>query len=133
MSKTRYRPFLPVLFLFITINVFLTVGRTMLQKWNIDQDVLIIGNLVIFCVTLLSYFLTMRGISSTNPHAFVRFVYVSIMLKLLVCIIAALIYIFLSRSNINKPALFVCMGLYLFYTFIEVMILIKSLKQKTNV
>jgi Ca2+/Na+ antiporter len=57
---------------------------------------------------------------------------VLIMIKLFICLIAALIYIFLFRKNLNRPALFTCMGLYLVYTFIEVSVLTKMLKQKKN-
>jgi len=54
------------------------------------------------------------------------------MIKLFICVIAALIYIFLFRKDVNRAALFTCMGLYLIYTFIEVSVLTKMLKEKKN-
>jgi hypothetical protein len=104
----------------------------MLDRWGVDQDVVLIGNLLLFGITLLSFLLAQKGLKSSNPHAFVRSVYSSMMIKLFLCIIAAFIYIAMYRDNLSKPALFTCMGLYLVYTFMEVSILMKLLKGRAN-
>ena len=122
----------PVIIFFILLNAFFIAGKTLLEQYGFDQSVLIIGNLVLFVATLLSFFSAKRGLMAENPNSFVRSVYGSIVLKLFICIIAAVIYIFLFRKNLNKPALFACMGLYLVYTFIEVSVLTKLLKEKKN-
>jgi len=132
MGKNKLKGFLPVILVFIALTGFFVSGKNMLQKWNADQDVLIIGNALLFIITLISFLLAQRGLKNPNPHAFVRSVYMSVMLKLFACIIAAFIYISLNRSNLNKTALFICMGLYLVYTFLEVSSLMKLLKQKKN-
>jgi hypothetical protein len=132
MIKRRFKAFTPVVVFFVALNAFFISGRNMLHRWNVDQEVLIIGNLLLFVITLLSFFLAQRGLKNPNPHAFVRAVITSIMIKLFVCIIAAFVYISIYKANLNKPALFTCMGLYLVYTFMEVSVLMKLLKQKTN-
>jgi hypothetical protein len=132
MIKKRFKSFTPVIFFFIALNGFFISGKNMLAKWGVDQGVVIIGNLLLFIITLLSFWLGQRGLKNPNPHAFVRSVYSSIMIKLFACIIAAFVYISIYKSNLNKPALFICMGLYLVYTFIEVSVLMKLLKEKTN-
>ena len=53
-------------------------------------------------------------------------------LKFFVVAIAAFIYIMVTKKNVNKPALFFCMGLYIVYTFFEVSSLLRVLKQKKN-
>lgn len=131
MSKSR-RAFLPIVILFIILNGLFIAGKGMLDRWGADQDVLIWGNILLFAITLISFFVAQKGLKSTNPHAFVRSVYGSIMLKLFACLIAAFIYIFLNRQNLNKPAFFTLMGLYLVYTFLEVSTLTKMLKQRAN-
>lgn len=131
MIKRRFKSFAPVVFFFIALNGFFIAGKNMLAKWGIDQDVVIIGNLLLFLITLISFVLGLRGLKNPNPHAFVRSVYTSMMLKLFLCVIAAFIYISMYRDNLNKPALFTCMGLYLVYTFMEVSVLMKLLKEKT--
>jgi len=123
---------MPVILVFIVLNGFFISAKNMLQRWNVDQDIAIIGNTLLFIITLSSFLLAQRGLKNPNPHAFVRSVYMSVMLKLFVCIIAAFIYIALNKSKLNKPALFICMALYLVYTFLEVGSLTKLLKQKKN-
>ena len=133
MAMRRNRsPLLPIIIFFILLNALFLVGKNFLERSGFDQAVLIIGNLVLFAATLVSFVFAKRGLRSENPQAFVRSVYLSIMIKLFICLIAALVYIFLFRKNLNRPALFTCMGLYLVYTFIEVSVLTKMLKQKKN-
>ena len=123
---------MPILIIFTALNAFFISGKNLLGRWNADQDVLIVGNTFLLIITLLSYLLAKRGLSNPNPHAFVRAVYGSIMLKLFVCVIAAAIYIAIYKKDINKPAFFTLMGLYLVYTFLEVSVLTKALKQQKN-
>ena len=126
------KPFLPVVLLFIVLNAFFIAGKTMLQRWDADQNVLIIGNALLFIITIVSFLLAQRGLRNTNTHAFIRAIIGGIMIKLFVFVIAAFIYISIFKKEINKPALFTCMGLYLVYTFFEVSVLTKQLKQKAN-
>jgi hypothetical protein len=132
MNRNRLKGFVPVILVFIVLNGFFISAKNMLQRWNVDQDVAIIGNALLFLITLCSFLLGQRGLKNPNPHAFIRSVYMSVMLKLFVCIIAAFVYIAMYKSKLNKPALFICMGLYLVYTFLEVASLTKLLKQRKN-
>jgi hypothetical protein len=130
--QSKFRAFLPVLFVFILLNAFFLMGSNLLNKWGADQSVLLVGNLLLFLITLLSFFIAQRGLKNPNPHAFTRAVFGSILIKLFVCIIAATVYIATYKSNLNKPALFGCMGLYLVYTFMEVSALTKMLRGKAH-
>lgn len=132
MGNNKWKGLLPVIMVMILLNGFFSIGRNWLLQKNIDADVLIIGNTLLFIITLFSFLLAQGGFNNPNPHAFIRSVYMSVMLKLFACIIAAFVYISIYKSNLNKPALFVCMGLYLVYTFMEISILMKMLKQKKN-
>lgn len=128
----KNRPFLPVVLLFIILNALFISANTLLQKWGVDREVLLVGNALLFVITLISFLLAQKALKNANPNAFVRAVIVGIMIKLFVSIIAAFIYISAFKTNINKPALFACMGLYLVYSFVEVSVLTKQLKQKPN-
>lgn len=107
----------------------MVAGKESLESRGFDQGILIYGNLLLLAATFFSYLLALRGIKATNPNAFVRAMIASIMLKMLICLAAALAYIIMHRENINKPSLFACMGMYLIYTFIEVGILMKLAKK----
>jgi hypothetical protein len=132
MVNKKRKAFFPVVLLFILVNAFLLSGKNILARWGADQEVMIIGNIVLFGITIVSFLLAKRGLKSNNTHVFLRGVYSGIMIKLFLCIIAAFVYISIYKSGINKPALFTLMGLYLVYTFIEVSSLMKLLRTKEN-
>ena len=128
----KNKPFVPVIVLFVLLNAFFIAGKSLLQRWGADSDVLIIGNALLFVITLISYLLAQKALKNSNTHAFIRAIIGGIMIKLFVSVIAAFIYISLFKKQLNKPALFTCMGLYLVYTFLEVSVLTRQLKQNTN-
>jgi hypothetical protein len=117
---------------FVLLNGFFVVGSTTLEKWNADQSVLIIGNLVLFLISFVSFLVTKKSFSSPNPNAFVRAMYGSFMIKFFVCAAVAFAYIISAKKDVNKPALFFCMGLYILYTALEVAALTKILKRSKN-
>ncbi len=130
--RNRSREFVPIVLLFVIVNALFISGRSMLAQWNVDQGVVIGGNLLLFSITFFSFLVAKRGLQAANPHAFTRSIYSSILIKLFICAIAAFVYIFTYRTNLNKPALFTCMALYLIYTFLEVYVLTKLLRGRAN-
>ena len=121
--------FLPVLLIFILVSCLSIAFRNSFTRLQIDTDVVIIGNLILFLVTLISFFLYRKALLASNTHAFLRNVYSGMMLKLFVCMTAAFIYIYAMDGKVNKPGLFAVMILYLVYTFVEIAILMKQSKQ----
>lgn len=117
---------------FVLFFGLLVAGRAWITRNGFDADVLIIGNLALCLVMLLSFMVTSRSLESKNPNSFVRAIYGSFIIKFFILAIAAFAYIMAQRKDVNKPALFVCMGLYVVYTFFEVSALFRLLKQKRN-
>jgi hypothetical protein len=132
MNQNSLAPLRPLIILFIVLNGFFIAGKNMLAKWGVDQTVVIVGNLILFVISLISFLLSRRSLKSNNPHVFVRAMYANVMIKLFVCIAAAFIYFTSAKKNINKSGLFICMGLYIIYTVIEVSSLTKLLRNKKN-
>lgn len=130
--RSKFREFVPVVLLFVILNGLALSLGSRFAAWNVDQDVVIGGNLFLFAVTFFSFLIAKRGLQDKNPHAFVRSVFGSILFKMFLCIIAAFIYIAIYKKELNKAGLFICMGLYLVYTFLEVAILTRMLRQKPN-
>lgn len=126
------RPWAPFAILFILLNLFFITGKNWLLKKGIDYEVLIVGNIILLVATSLSFYISQRSLTSTNPRSSVGSLYGSFMIKFFLIAIAAFIYIMVAKKNLNKPALIICMGLYLVYTFLEVSSLQKLLKQKKN-
>jgi hypothetical protein len=132
MNQNSMASLRPMILVFILLNAFFIAGKNMLARWGVDQSVVIVGNLILFVVSLASFLLTRRSLASANPNAFVRAMYGSFMIKFFVCAIAAFAYIIAVKKEVNKPALIVCMGLYIVYTAIEVSALTKLLKRRKN-
>jgi len=132
MVQNSLRPVRSIVLVFVLVNALFITGRSWLERKGIDQEVVIIGNLVLFAVTILSFFLTRRSLRSANPNVFIRAMYGSFIIKFFVIVIAAFVYIMVTKENVNKPALFACMGLYVVYTFLEVSTLVRLLKQTKN-
>lgn len=129
----RERSLSPIILLFVILNALFIAFRKRWEVWGVDQEVLLVGNVFLFIITLVSYLISKKGLQHQNPHVFTRSVMGSIMVKMFLSIIAAFIYISIYKKQINKPALFICMGLYLVYTFLEVSVLTRMLRQKPNV
>ena len=132
MKQNATRLLFPVILLFVLLNIFFISGRGLLEKWSVDREVLIAGNLILFLVTLLSFWFGQRGLQSGNVQRFIRSIYYSFIVKFFILVVAAFIYIMAMKKNVNKPALIACMCLYLVYTFLEVSGLMKMAKQKKN-
>lgn len=129
MNRKR---FLPLLGLFIAVTSFANLFRGFLNEKGIDADVLVIGNTLIFLISLLSLYFHIKGFLDKNVQVFLRSVYGSLMIKMFGLAAIAAIYILVMKKEVNKPALFICMGLYIFYTALEIAQVFKLLKEKKN-
>ncbi len=122
------RSFLPIVVFFIITTAVFFAGGKLLEKNNISRDVLFAGNTVIFAATLLSFLVYYRSLRSAAATGVIKGMYLSFVVKFFICLLAAFAYILIEKKNINKPALFICMGLYIFYTVIEVATLQRLLR-----
>ena len=132
MNKNLLQSIRPLILVFIFFTAFFISGKSWLDKKGVDQNVLIIGNLVLFLISLSAFLITNKALLSSNPQAFVRAMYSSFIIKFFVLAVAAFVYIMVAKKNVNKPALIACAGLYIIYTGIETRALMKMLKQKKN-
>lgn len=126
------KPMRGIMLLFIILTALFITQQKALTKWGFDSDLLIIGNLVLFLITILSFKILSGSFQSGNGHAFVRSVYTSFVVKFFAIAIAAFIYILIAKNGVNKPSLLGCMGLYIVYTTVEVSVLTRMLKQNKN-
>jgi O-antigen/teichoic acid export membrane protein len=131
-NKSSRKTFVPIIVIYFAFSGLFITGRNWLDRINVNRDVLIIGNTILLIATLLSFFLYRRALKNDKPHQFLKFIYGGMFLKMLVCLIAAFIYIVSYGREVNKPAIFGCMFLYFVYTFVEVSILLRLSKQQKN-
>jgi len=132
MNQTLLKKLFPVIVVFILINVLAFIFRNTLNVAGFNVDFLLAANVVLFLLTCFGFFIQTKGVRSTNIHAFIRGVYSSLLLKMFVIVGAIVIYILIMGGQVNKPALFTSMGIYLVYTSIEVIQLMKIARKKTD-
>ena len=127
------KSFRPLLLLFIITTALFIISRAWFARWDVDTVVLIIGNLVLFAAAAVSFYLFSRSMGSKNPQAVLRTVYGGMFSKMMICLIAVIIYLSIVGKGFNKAGIIGCMFLYVLYTTLEVAILMKLSKQKKNV
>ena len=132
MNREAAKYFRPAVLIFIFLTTFFITGKNFLLKKGFDQEVLLIGNAVLFFLTAISFWVMANGMKTKNTHGMLRGVYGGIMIKLFGCLILAFVYIMSAKKNVNKPGLFACMFLYIVYTFIEVKGLMKLSAKKAD-
>ena len=132
MKNQNQKLYLPILGLFVALSSLYLLGQNWLTKYGLSFNVLMAGNLILFLVTITSLYFHVKGFLHKNIQVFFRSVYVALMIKMLICAAAVVIYALIAKPNINKPALYVCMALYFVYSFMEVRMVFRLLKQKQD-
>jgi Ca2+/Na+ antiporter len=130
MNKRFFDVAKPLIGLFTVVTIAAVAGKDWLAQYNIDWRVVSIGNFLLFDVGLAGLFIMIKTLKSSNPQAFVRAMYGSFIIKFFVLALAAFVYIMVTKKEVNKEGLIVCAALYIVYTFLEIRILTKLLKDK---
>jgi hypothetical protein len=120
MNWKVMRYFRPAIFVFFFLNIGFFSMQSRLSEKGFDQEVLVYGNIILFAIFLVSFLMVSKGQRSKNNHEFFRLMYGSFILKLFLLAGIAFAYIITMKKDVNKPALFLCMALYVVYTIIEV-------------
>lgn len=125
---SAHSPFFIVFYLFLMVNVLLVAFKSALAGAAIDPGVVGGGNGILLVATLLSLVFLNRSLLAQKGSDLLRNVYAGIFIKLMVCALAAFVYILRERKEVNKPGLLLCGGLYILYTFLEVSLILKRNK-----
>ena len=110
----------PIVILFAILSALLLIAGKWLSQIGFDVEFLIGTNIFIFILSLITMFMQTRALHHSNPNVFVRAVMGSMLLKMMVCLIAVLVYISLIAKEIDKKGLFSFMFIYFTYLFVEV-------------
>ena len=121
---------LPLLLVFIFCNgLFLTL-KFPLARLGIDNYILIIANSLFLIIAIITSLIQKKALQNTNPNVFIRSVMAGMMIKMFVCIIAIIIYWFISKQNFSTATVFAAMLVYLIYLVVEVSLVTKMNKHK---
>ncbi len=127
-----YRKWVPAFVVFLIVNTTVFIFKKPLQDDGFGLRFLLIANLLLFLVGLAGFLVQMKALKSKSMHTFIRGVYVSLILKIFIVIIALATYLFITQGKINKPSLFTALGLYIIYTLFEVRQLMKTARHKSD-
>jgi Ca2+/Na+ antiporter len=116
-----------VIVLFILLSAVFYILHQQMPGFQLGA--LMGGNILMALLSIGSYVMIMRQFRN-NPNAFVRGVFGSTFLKLMICMVAFLIYAFLNRSHIHKPTVYVLCGIYIIYSIPERVYLSKQARIK---
>lgn len=114
----------------IVLFIILSAVFYLLSQSNPDYkfNLLMGGNILMALITVVSYFIVKKNVGN-RPQAFVRGVFSGSLLKMFICIAAILGYVMINRPNVHKPSIFVLLGIYAAYTFVETIILSRIAKE----
>lgn len=129
--KSWIAAFRPLLLVAILSTSLMIIFRDKLVGWKMNTDVLIWGNLILFIATISSFYFFYRSLAK-RALAFLNMVYLGLFVKLGLCLMASFLYIYIAGKSVNKPAILALMGLYLIYTFIELMIITRLGREQQN-
>ena len=113
------RIYLPLILIFIVINSLCIVFKSRLADKNIDADVVLGANLILFIITILTTLMHSKAIKNANPNVFVRSVMGATIIKFFVIAFAVFIYLFMAGESRSVYAVIMSMGLYVVYTVFE--------------
>jgi hypothetical protein len=132
MNNPLVKKFIPIMVLFVVINLLLLIFKDGLNARGMQLNFVFVANVILFLLSSFGFFIQTKSANSTNINAFIRGIYSSLLMKMFVIVAAIFIYIFVTGGEVNKAAIFASMAIYLLYTSIEVVQLMKIARKKPN-
>lgn len=122
----KKKVYLPLVLVFVVVNLLALLFGSILKSWKIDGFVVAGANCLLFLISIYNATQHFKAIAQTNPHAMVRGVMGTTVLKLFVLGTAAFLYLYNAGENKSVNALFCSMGLYILYTWLDVRIALNA-------
>ncbi len=120
--KAFFKRIRALIYLLLIVSIVLAFFWKTAVELKIDPIVVISANLILFAFSVVNIYFQSRNIHNPNPNAVIRGVMAGMFLKLFGLAAAAVIYLFAAGAGRSVNALFVSMGLYILYTWLEVRI-----------
>jgi hypothetical protein len=126
------KAFLPFVLVFVSINLIALGFERIMKSMHIDKWVVVGANTLLFLISLYNVYQHLKVVQQNNPHAMVRGVMGSTVLKLFVLGAAAFLYLYNAGEQKNINGLFIGMGLYILYTWMDVRVALLVKPQKKD-
>ncbi|MFM7645626.1 MAG: hypothetical protein ACKO41_02825 [Sphingomonadales bacterium] len=121
-------------FAFICLGASMLLLAAVQYAWLAPAAVKVVAtaNLMLYGLTLFLFRRTRKSFTDPNLQVSIRAIMSGFMIKFFVLAVAALVYIFSMRKEVNVPALVAVAVLYVVYTGAEVRALLFLLKKSTH-
>ena len=130
-NNTPGKSFWPIVVIFVVIALLVVTTRSWLAaQWSMDFMVVLVGNAVLFLATALSFYLYSKALRNNNTQLFLRMMYSSLLVKMVFCLIATLLYLVVAGKGFNKAGVIASLILYVVYTYAEVKVLMRLIKNQ---
>lgn len=122
----------PLLIAFVLLNGILLAFQQKLKNKNVSIDVVLVANILLFGVSMANIWFQLKSLRNPNPNsaAVIRGLMAGTFLKLFVLAIATMVYLVAAGDGRSINAIFVAMGLYILYTWMEVRISLRMNPKK---
>lgn len=122
----------PIVFLYTLLAVGIIFFETSLRQLGVDRKVLHGANTVLFLTASLSSLLLLLQSGQSGSHAILKSIYGGFMIRFLGIALAAFIYIFLKKKEVNIPGLVGGAIFYVLYWVVEMRSMRKQLKSPST-
>ncbi len=126
----RIRNVFPLIVTFLFLTVAALIAMLLDKSNKVDYTIVIASICLFFLVSLLIFRMQYQAMYHSNPNVFVRSVMMGMIIKILICIGAAVAYYFTSGPAFNKPAVYLGMIVYVIFLTVEVRTIMKLNKTK---
>jgi hypothetical protein len=130
--KPAKKLILPLILLYISFNSLFLFGKSLLGKWGLQFEFLLVANLLFFIISLMAFWMQKKALQNSNPNVFIRSVMGGMLIKMAICIVAAAIYSVGFRDSFSSNSILAAMFLYLVYLGVEVAVATKLNRQKNG-
>lgn len=120
----------PLLIFCVIINSCMLVWKERLATYGIQYEVVMPANMLLFLFTFTGLLMQIKAASNKNPNAIVRAVMAGMGIKLIGFATALLIYISMAGKDKSNLSIYVSLGLYVVYTWLEVRLFLKQNPKK---
>lgn len=113
------KKFLPILALFMFLNAIGLFSIYFFPVEDVKIPFILVVNLMLFGLSLFNFW-RIQKMDANKPNQMVQSVMMGTLIKMMLFAIAALIYSKQHIGPVGFTTLFISMGIYLIYTFLEI-------------
>jgi FtsH-binding integral membrane protein len=125
-----FKAVLPLFITFLILSAVSVAAGSFYAGKNIDYTIVMGANCLFFLISLFVFRMQYLAMYNKNPQVFIRSVMGGMLIKVFGCVIAVVLYYFISGPAFNKPAVYISVVIYIVYLVVEVRTIMKLNKSK---